>query len=985
MEREIDFRDLGLVAIVGDTGAGKSSILEAITYALYGATTWDQRNFKQLISDGANTMSVEFDFAVDGQVYRVTRSTSRGAYPPPGHELKCLTDPIIRPIDSEDAIKSEVIRLIGLDWNGFTSAVILPQGRFQALLQASPGGRTDILKGIFRLDRLAEGREQAQILGSEYREKLDELRAKRARLLPDPGAIAKEAAHRNREAAKKERDLRTLKTELTKRLKAADDEDRQVEGLESISTKVAEANVRPSQRLRALLPVLQAIEKEASKLGVDEKQVQDQETKLSIALERADEAGEGEGELARAKVVLERLLEELPKLKEEHREIGVTQQELRSEEAELTRDERSLKQLEATAKREARSADAAEKGLDKAREELQAEKELLSELRSRTKEEHKERDELIHLERQLEDAREKAKTAEEIEALANKQLTTAVERLDQLRKEHAAAHAAQGLKAGDPCPICGQKVPSGFKTPRIPAERAATRAREEAQAAADDARQQKSTAQARCEHLDEQISGTRSSLQQATRRSAGILRRVQARLGQVDPRMMDSELLVPPVGRVTECERVVKEARRVAADARTAADKAEASLRPRKKSIEQRKKRIEAHATKLDERAAALEHARATLPARYRPTASASPQRLQTLAERIGTRLSEVTQLRRNHAAARKRLGEIRKSLDELERRRKKQFDEPRRVAERTLRRLHQRLEEASAVTGSDAPSIAEDEAPFSKQVASAEAVEQAANAFVEALQIEVRDARERAKKAREVGETLLRKVGAPDAGALDDLIIDASAEVKRAKREEDEARRQIPLAADLDRRIGPLHEAVLVLDALASLLTDGRFIGYVVTRRQRALLGLASEILGSMTGNRYGFAEDFRIIDRFSGQPRGARTLSGGETFLASLSLALGLVELAARGGGRLEALFLDEGFGSLDADALDDALGELERRAQAGRLVAVISHIRAIAERIEKVLRVTYAPEGSEIIQVSGAERDAFIEEEVEEGLLA
>src|SRR5262245_18046516 len=91
-ERLIDFSDLGLVAIVGDTGAGKSSILEAITYALYNATTWEQRGVKQLISDGATAMSVELEFAVDGQQYRVTRSTSRGAYPPAGHVLESLTD-----------------------------------------------------------------------------------------------------------------------------------------------------------------------------------------------------------------------------------------------------------------------------------------------------------------------------------------------------------------------------------------------------------------------------------------------------------------------------------------------------------------------------------------------------------------------------------------------------------------------------------------------------------------------------------------------------------------------------------------------------------------------------------------------------------------------------------------------------------------------------------------------------------------------------
>ena len=127
-EREVDLADLGLVAIVGDTGAGKSSLLEAITYSLYNATTWDQRGVKQLISDGATTMSVELEFAVDGRVYRIARSTSRGAYPPPAHELECLTDPTVPALDAEDAINAEVVRLVGLDWGGFTSPVHLPKG-----------------------------------------------------------------------------------------------------------------------------------------------------------------------------------------------------------------------------------------------------------------------------------------------------------------------------------------------------------------------------------------------------------------------------------------------------------------------------------------------------------------------------------------------------------------------------------------------------------------------------------------------------------------------------------------------------------------------------------------------------------------------------------------------------------------------------------------------------------------------------------------
>src|SRR6266571_478004 len=90
-EREIDFSNVGLLAIVGDTGAGKSSILEALTYALYNATTWDARAVKQLISDSAQTATVQLEFLAEGRTYRITRSTSRGQYPPSVHLLECIS------------------------------------------------------------------------------------------------------------------------------------------------------------------------------------------------------------------------------------------------------------------------------------------------------------------------------------------------------------------------------------------------------------------------------------------------------------------------------------------------------------------------------------------------------------------------------------------------------------------------------------------------------------------------------------------------------------------------------------------------------------------------------------------------------------------------------------------------------------------------------------------------------------------------------
>jgi DNA repair protein SbcC/Rad50 len=901
-EREIDFADLGLVAVVGDTGAGKSSILEAITYALYNATTWDQRGVKQLISDGATTMSVELEFGVDGHVYRIARSTSRAAYPPPSHLLECLTDPSVSPLDAEDAINAEVARLVGLDWGGFTSAVILPQGRFQTLLQASPADRTEILKGIFRLGELAEAREQARDLALGYRGPLDDLLAERARLLPDPAAAAREARARRQEAEQKERRLRALAAERARQEKAAAREEREAERAEAAAERLARANVRPARELHRLEPLLRELEAREASVGAAEADAQEHEARLAAALERAERAGEGEGELARAKAVLERLVAESPALATERVELGAAQREVTQEEAALV----GLRR-EAAAARKVQDAVQA----------LSAAEDVLG-----------------RLERQLGNARTIAERKTEAEASARRRLAVAVERLEPLLRAHAAAHAAHGLEGGEECPICHRELPAGFEPPRAPAVRAAQEAYDRAEGAARSAGEARAAAE-----------GTRSHLEQAAAEAArkrAAAQRVLKRLGDVD-------LSAP----------------------------AEAAVRSRQAALEERKAGLETAAAKLAERERTLARDRVALPKRFRPAAGASHDRRATLLAALEARLAEVQRLRREREAARTRLAELRADRDELARRRERELEQPRRRIEKAMRKIED--------AGVELPPGAEDDTGFADQLARADELERAADRLAKKLAKGAADARARASAALEAVAAALAEAGATDPGELEELVIDASAKRTRARDEEAEARAQIPAARDLDRWIRPLRESIDVLETVASLLTDGRFIGYVVTRRQRALLALASEILGSMTGGRYGFAEDFRIVDRAFGQARGSKTLSGGEAFLASLALALGLVELAARGGGRLEALFLDEGFGSLDADALDDALGELERRAQAGRLVAVVSHIRAVAERIEDVLQVVQEPEGTEVTRVAGADREAFVEEEVEERLLA
>ena len=109
------------------------------------------------------------------------------------------------------------------------------------------------------------------------------------------------------------------------------------------------------------------------------------------------------------------------------------------------------------------------------------------------------------------------------------------------------------------------------------------------------------------------------------------------------------------------------------------------------------------------------------------------------------------------------------------------------------------------------------------------------------------------------------------------------------------------------------------------------------------------------------------RSWTRYTGQARPAQSLSGGETFLASLALALGLAEVvtARAGGVKLDTLFIDEGFGSLDDDTLDLAMRTLDELRQGGRTVGLISHVAAMKEQLPAQLVVEATAQGPSVIR--------------------
>jgi len=746
------------------------------------------------------------------------------------------------------------------------------------------------------------------------------------------------------------------------------------------------AYVHPAAALAELKPLLRELDERAAAQTGLEQELTMADERVRSDLDHAEVAGENEPSLSRGQTVLERLVTDSPRLAAEAKRLEQERQELVEAAQLLAADDAKLESLRAAAVKKEQAEEAADEAVQQAAAVLQAARDELSEFRRLAADALRVASALGEIEIDQQEASEHLALAGSAEAQARDAATAAADAVAELQRQHAAVHAAEGLHPGDPCPICGHAVPPGFKPPRAPAEMTAKKAHERATAAESKARDDRARLEERSRQLGEAVTAAREKSKTASAVERTALRRLRKVLGdaQADPSIADEQLLTTLASRVRRDKEALKLAKGQAQEARLAATSAEAVLKPREAALAERRSNLDRDEASHTSQATSLEVERVGLPDRFRPAANTSLKQMETLLARVKARLAEVGGLRVERERLESRFAELRADKEELANRRRLEFDAPRLRAERAVLLLHERLRDATRLAELETPLLPEGGDDFASYAAAVATLEGDANNIMKTMEGRASDADKVADKARADILGLLEKADATSAAELNERLI-AAAAARQAKAEEDLARAQVRSVAALEKKLGPLRTAIGTLEALASELTDSRFIGFVVTHRQRALLGVASQVLGSMTGDRYGFAEDFKIIDRTSGQPRGARTLSGGETFLASLALALGLVELAARSGGRLEALFLDEGFGTLDADALQEALGELERCAASGRLVAVISHLRAVAEEIETVLRVTYRPEGSEVLTVSGAEREAFVTEEIEQGLLA
>lgn len=995
-EQCIDFGDRTLVAVIGDTGAGKSSLLEAITFALFGAATWTKGN-QGLLSDYADVMQVDFTFMVGDGRWRATRARRRK-----GQQVDRLEDlDTGERTDGATAVTARVEALLGLDYDTFLQTVILPQGKFDVLLKSSEAERVKVLKRLFSVEALGRVRELAVERRKNADFALNALAQTRATYRDDPAAAAEAAAAAAKAAAEAQRAIDQAKKKARSLVEAA-------EAAEARADAIADA-------LGAVdLAALQAAEVEAKQLAGLAKTLDAQTTKARAGRDSARVARDGAREALnklnasggdaatlagfrsalgdinkQADTLRSRVDQMRASIDDRDTAADVLQEAASALAVAASALERTADAHEAATNASATARAALDRFDDASDAAVEAQKVLTS-----CKEAAKETvTELREAEEELTNA------AEALEA-ATAELENARAERDRLTTAHALAHATADLAPGDPCPICTTVLSSSFRPLRSPSLTTADRAVTDAETSLRQAQSREAGAKATIRELTARAKKETAATKAAERGLGAALSELAACLdGDVASVSLTDAALA----------RARKPLAKAADDAEKLLDrmdreltKAEAAWQTADKQAGQAEVRAEAKddaataavqsvADQLD----ALQESIAGLPPKLRPKLArlnAKVERLQSgdiVIDDAGAlaELEAKEELLRSAegaaATSQEELDDAEQAVEEADANYEEQVLARHRTLSRTLRALAPAVDGlAEVIAGPGPPSEPADDTPAAVADWATTLQRDAAKALPVADKEQIKSTQEMEKQRASLNQ-VLTAAGADDLNELDVLLGEAVARSREANAELKAAKAEITYVKELDRR---LKEGTAFRDALKLLeanLTDGTFIGDLLHRRQKALLGIASVRLGEMSGGRYGFNDQFEIVDRDSGRPRSTRTLSGGESFQASLAFALAMVELAGRGGSRVDALFLDEGFGSLDASNLSDALDLLEQRAETGRLITIISHVREVADRVDDVLVVTDGASGSEVHWLTRAERDRLASADVEQAL--
>ncbi|MGC9379400.1 AAA family ATPase [Streptomyces sp. MH13] len=976
--QSVDFDDLsaaGLFLLHGPTGAGKTSVLDAVCYALYGSAPGARQSGQgmTLRSDHAavgTRTEVRLALTVAGRRLEVTRQ-------PPWERPKLRgkgttvdkAQTWLREYDatagawkelsrSHQEIGEEITQLLGMSREQFCQVVLLPQGDFARFLRADAEARGKLLGRLFDTRRFAEVEKR---LVERRRSTEAQVREGDAALLAD--------AHRMQQAAGDAMDLPEL-----------------APGEPGLAEAVLTAAALARSTARELLTVadcrLTAAETDraaaerdladARELDRLQRRFAEARERGALLAQRADAHRAAQERMARARKAeaVAPALELRDAADAEHRRAAATETQVRALLPEALADAGAAG-LAAAARRAAEELG----GLESARRAEQRLADLVEERAGLDRQERADEDVLHEAETWLADwettrtalqarvdsAQQAAADAEQLAVQrdpAQRRLAAARQRdryaadaqeaqrhalasaeravearahwldLKEQRLTGIAAELAEGLTDGAPCAVCGaldHPAPARKIAGHVDRE-----AEERALAAYQDADERRADAERR-------LGTVREALAAAA-----------AEAGET------------PTARLAE---EAEELERRYARARAGASGTHAAQEELRRAEHEREQRI-----------------------------TAQQQAAVRAASRVGNRErleSERAALEEELTRARGSAGSVAARAEQLERRAAllTEAADAARLAEDTAQRLKAadaRLADAAFRAGFDTP-----------RDAAAALLDDAAHRELQ-RRLDAGDSEEAAVRAilTEADTAAAAQRPPADVAAAENAAADAGRRLRHAASARDAAAR---CCAELDRlsaratgsarRLAPVREEHTRVARLASLAAGTsadnerrmRLESYVLAARLEQVAAAATARLQRMSSGRYTLVHSddrtgrgrsglgLHVVDAWTGRERDTATLSGGETFFASLALALGLADVVTdeAGGVRLDTLFIDEGFGSLDDQTLDEVLDVLDSLRERDRSVGIVSHVADLRRRIHAQLEVVKGRSGSVLRQ--------------------